>query len=121
MDVSEKTSEKRRKEDVEELREIFKAITDFVRELRQPLSELLESLVGSIRGDKVGEDVGKFYKSLKESGMSDEVAVELTKEYFRTRVSMASMLENILKKFSGPSREFPKVIIKREKEEEQKS
>ncbi len=70
----------RRKRDFEP--EEFKDILNFVGE---KLPGLLDSLTNSIYGKeastKFGAAVSNFYRTLKDSGMSDEQAFKLTEQY----------------------------------------
>jgi len=87
--------------DVAELREVLRAISEFLKELREPIKDLLSALTSALDGGKLGEDVAKFYRSLKESGLPEEVAIEMTKQYFRERLeaaNVAGLLTRFLRK-----------------------
>ncbi|MCE4613114.1 MAG: hypothetical protein F7C07_04715 [Desulfurococcales archaeon] len=100
--------EKRRepwREDVEELREVLTAISDFLSSLKEPVRELLSAIVGPIEGGKLGREIGDFYRGLKESGVPEEMAVQMTREYFRKRLeslpSVASFVDALKEAIRG--------------------
>lgn len=64
--------------DAEEVKEILEVVSDKVPAL---LTGLADVLYGRDKGAKYGEAVAGFFKSLKDAGMTDEQAYELTKQY----------------------------------------
>ncbi len=92
--------EEKRRGDIEDLRAVFSAITDFVREIREPVIDLVKSLMEAVSGKELGEDIAVFYKKLRESGMPDDKAMELTRNYLETRLSVLRELGSMLSKFS---------------------
>jgi hypothetical protein len=83
--------------DAEQLREIFSVLTDSVPKL---LDSVTKVLYGAQEGTKFGESVAAFYKALKDAGMSNEQAFELTKDYM-SNLSLGGMLKNVV---SGASK-----------------
>ncbi len=114
--------------DVEELRLVLKAISDFLRDIKEPISDLLNLILGSLRGDQLGEDVANFYKKLKEAGMSEEQARELTREYFERRMIISELTGKLPSLISEairgrtPSRRVAPILTEKtgEKKEEAK-
>ena len=74
----------------EELRGIFKVLGEEVPGLLQKLTKIL---YGVKESEDFGKAVGNFYKALKDAGMSNEQAFQLTQEY------MSNI--NLGKAFSG--------------------
>ncbi|BAA79254.2 hypothetical protein APE_0299.1 [Aeropyrum pernix K1] len=72
--------------DVEELREVLTAISEFIKNLEEPLGNILKTALSVMDGSKLGEEVAAFYRNLRDSGMPDEMVEELTREYFRMRM-----------------------------------
>lgn len=108
-------------EDVRELEGIFKAISNFIRDIQEPLQELIETLIGPIKGDRFGEELAEFYKKLKESGMPEDLAQKMTLEYFEKRMKILDALGSlggILSK--GPWMQGFSYKGEEEKEEEEK-
>src|SRR3990170_106174 len=70
--------EKKHGMEPEKIKEIFGV---FSEKLPSLLNDLTDVLYGREQSKKYGEAVAGFYKSLKESGMTDEQAYELTKQY----------------------------------------
>jgi len=83
--------------DAEQLRDIFGVLTESVPKL---LDSVTKVLYGAQEGTKFGESVAAFYKALKDAGMSNEQAFELTKDYM-SNLSLGGMLKNIV---SGASK-----------------
>ncbi|RLF22148.1 MAG: hypothetical protein DRN15_09865 [Thermoprotei archaeon] len=82
--------------DVEEVRGILKAIADFLKDIREPIKDLLDTLMGSLRGYVLGEDVANFYKKLKEAGIDDNKAYELTRQYLSKRMLTTELIDRLL-------------------------
>ncbi len=98
----------------EELRAVFKAITEFIKEIKQPIREIVEYLYKQLDGAKIGEDVANFYKKLIEQGVPKELAEKMTLDYMKTRLQVVADLANI-SKLLGMGRGgkgFPVVITK---------
>ena len=81
------------KEDVEEMKEVF-------RVLSTEIPALIKGIIASVFSEEAGRSMGKaaaaFYKELKESGMPDEVAVKMTENY----ISVFTSLGDLMKKFT---------------------
>ena len=81
------------KEDVEEMKEVF-------RVLSTEIPALIKGVIASVFSEEAGRSMGKaaaaFYKELKESGMPDEVAIKMTENY----ISVFTSLEDLMKKFT---------------------
>lgn len=84
-----------KKDDVEELRSVLSAVSDFLKELREPLEGLMKSLLGLIDGERVGGDVAAFYKKLRDAGVPEELAAEMTRKYFEQRISALNLLRKL--------------------------
>ncbi len=79
------------REDLETLRDLLASIAEFLNRLNEPLEKLLNTMLSALDGARVGEDVGNFYRKLLESGMPQEEAVKLTREYFKARVESVNI------------------------------
>ncbi len=80
--------------DAEEIREILSAVSTEIPKL---LTAISDSLFGTEQTGKYAEAVSDFYKSLREAGMEEDKAFELTKE-FMDRSNMAGMIHDIIAK-----------------------
>ncbi len=76
------------------------AISEFLRDLKEPITELIKAITGGLGGDQIGKDVAHFYKHLIEAGIDKELAREMTLEYFRKRTAMADLGSMLMKMFS---------------------
>ena len=70
--------EKKRQYEPEEIKEILNFIGDKIPTL---LNGLTDSIYGKDASAKFGTAVSNFYKTLKDSGMTDEQAFKLTEQY----------------------------------------
>lgn len=77
--------------DAEQIKDIMKALSETV-------PGLLESLAKILYGPKESEDYGKavanFYKALKDSGMSNEQAYQLTRDYM-SNMSLGNIMKGV--------------------------
>ncbi|MEB3807042.1 MAG: hypothetical protein GSR73_05965 [Desulfurococcales archaeon] len=110
-------------EDVEEVRGILTAVSDFLKEIQGPIKDLLETLLEPVRGDKFGSEIAAFYKSLVESGIPEDLAREMTKEYFEKRTKVLDAMSSIMGIFKGGKPPFMEALKQgkeksREEEEE---
>ena len=76
VDTSEK--KKRGDMDVDDVKELLNALSDKIPAI---LNGLTDSIYGKDASAKFGAAVSNFYKTLKDSGMTDEQAFKLTEEY----------------------------------------
>ncbi|OYT47441.1 MAG: hypothetical protein B6U85_05255 [Desulfurococcales archaeon ex4484_42] len=108
MSKEEKREEEERElSDVEEVKAIFKAISDFIASIKDPLKELVDTLMSSLDGSKLGEEVAALYKKLMDSGMPKEMVNEMVKTYFKHKLESAispKALSEFFKGFMKPKR-----------------
>jgi hypothetical protein len=82
-------------EDVEEIRQIFGALST-------EIPALIRSIINSVFSEEAGRNMGRaaaaFYKELKESGIPEEVAVKMTEDYVRVFTSLGDILKRVGKK-----------------------
>jgi len=101
--------------DVEEVRLIFKAITEFLQSIREPIKDLINTLMSSLEGSKLGEDVGTFYKKLIDSGIPEELAESMTKDYLKHKLESAlgpKAISNLLRGFTGSTKSMVSIATK---------
>ena len=67
--------------DPEKIKEILNVVSEKVPGLLRELSKIL---YGPEEAKQYGVSVATFYKELKDSGMTDEQAFELTRQYMST-------------------------------------
>ncbi len=78
--------------DAEQMKEIFKVIKEDVPEL---LDRITKILYNAQEAEKFGMSVATFYKALKDAGMTNEQAFELTRK-FMDNTSLGGMLKNMV-------------------------
>ncbi|MFX0108456.1 MAG: hypothetical protein ACFE7R_09250 [Candidatus Hodarchaeota archaeon] len=64
--------------EAEEIKEIFGALSDSIPKL---IGGLIGSVYSAERAEDMAAAIGGFYSKLKEQGLPDELALELTKKY----------------------------------------
>ncbi|MFW9846902.1 MAG: hypothetical protein ACFFD6_09150 [Candidatus Thorarchaeota archaeon] len=64
--------------EAEEIKEIFGALSDSIPKL---IGGLIGSVYSAERAEDMASAIGGFYAKLKEQGIPDEMAMELTKKY----------------------------------------
>jgi len=86
--------EKKKKEDIEELREVLNVVS-------KEVPAMIKGIIGSVFSEEAGKDMGKaaaaFYRQLKEAGMPEETAVKMTENY----ISVFTSLGDIIKRAEG--------------------
>ncbi len=113
------------REDVEELREVLKAVSQFVSDLKEPIKDIITMLMNALDGKKLGEDVSQFYRKLVDNGVPEDMARELTKEFFQKKLESAPKLSSLMEMLSKTMRapkafkqgEYPGIKSEADKEE----
>ncbi len=80
-----------------DVKEILNVVSEKIPAL---LNSLADVLYGKEQSVKYGQAVAGFYKSLKESGMTDEQAYELTKQYM-SAMNLGGMIGQALRGGEG--------------------
>lgn len=98
--MSEKTEkESTVTEDVEEIRQIFGALST-------EIPALIKSIVGAVFSEEAGRNMGRaaaaFYKELKDSGIPENVAVKMTEDYIGVFTNLGDILKQVGKKGKIP-------------------
>jgi hypothetical protein len=83
--------------DADKMKEIMTIMSEKVPAL---LNSLADVLYGKEQSVKYGQAVAGFYKSLKDSGMTDEQAYELTKQYM-SAMNLGGMIGQALRGGGG--------------------
>jgi hypothetical protein len=83
------------KGDIIMLRLVLRSVTEFVKDIKEPLKELFKALAETLEGGKIGKDVAEFYENLKKSGVPEDMAKEMTMEYFKKRMEISNILTSI--------------------------
>ncbi|MGQ4872387.1 MAG: hypothetical protein ACP6IT_11230 [Candidatus Thorarchaeota archaeon] len=64
--------------DAEEIREIFSALNESIPNM---ISGLIGSIYNPEKAASIAQAIGKFYATLRESGIPDDVALKMTERY----------------------------------------
>jgi hypothetical protein len=83
------------KGDIIMLRLVLRSVTEFVKDIKEPLKELFKALAETLEGGKIGKDVAEFYENLKKSDVPEDMAKEMTMEYFKKRMEISNILTSI--------------------------
>ena len=82
---------------IKDLKEVMQVISETVPEL---LNKISKALYDAQEGEKLGQAVAAFYGSLVKSGMTNEQAYALTKEYMSS-MSLGGMISNLVSQHRG--------------------
>lgn len=107
-----------RHEDVEDLREVLKTVSEFIKEIREPLKDLLNTLLESFSGDRLGREVAVFYRNLTEAGVDPSLAKTLTERFLEERLKPLSSIANLITRIPKGSEKTRKTEELTKKSEE---
>lgn len=77
--------------DLRELQEVLDVVSTKVPKL---ITELLRTVYSEEAGAQMGKAVGSFYKELLSSGIPEQEALSMTKDYMNTIKAVTSTLGN---------------------------
>lgn len=77
--------------DAEQIRDIMKVLSETVPGLLEGLAKIL---YGAKESEEYGKAVANFFKALKESGMSNEQAYQLTRDYM-SNMSLGNIVKGV--------------------------
>lgn len=77
---------------VDEFKEVLAVVSEKIPAL---LNSITDVLYGKASSEKYGQAIANFYKTLKESGMSDEQAFKLTEQYMSS-LSLGKIFEQAI-------------------------
>ena len=77
--------------DIQELNEVLSVISEKVPKL---ITDLLGTIYSEEAGAQMGKAVGKFYQELVSSGIPEEEALKMAKDYMNTLRSVTSTFGN---------------------------
>ncbi len=104
------------KKEAEEVKEILGVVS-------KEIPALIKGILGSIFSEEAGKDMGRaaaaFYKELKEGGMPEETAVEMTENYIGVFTSLGDVLKGAVserKRGKLAEKEIEEQIAKRIRE-----
>ena len=86
-------------EDIEELREVLKTVSEFINQLPDLLNKLFSAIYSPEIGEQMGKNIANYYKSLKESGLPEELVLQLTEKYAKETASNISILKELISDF----------------------
>jgi len=88
-------NEEKGKYKIEEVRELLALVSDFLKNLREPLESFIRVLTEGFSGDKIGKEVASFYRSLIDSGLDAETAKKWTERFLDERLKSIPSMSNI--------------------------
>ncbi len=92
-------------EDAQEVKEILEVVS---KEIPKLIESLTDILYGEESSAKYGKAIASFYKSLIDSGMTNEQAYELTQQYMSS-LNLAGMIGDAI---GGDKKGQKKILIK---------
>ena len=97
-------------EGIEDLREVLKTVSEFVKEIREPLKDLLNTLLESFSGDRLGREVAAFYRSIIEAGVDPSLAKTLTERFLEERLKPLSSIGNLISRIPKGGEKTKKAV-----------
>ena len=91
-DNKEKTKKDSGMPEAQEVKEILSVVSSEVPAL---IKGLIESVFSEEAGRSMGKGAAAYYKSLKEGGLPDDVAVKMTQDYVQTFTSFGEVFRNV--------------------------
>ncbi|MDK2463631.1 MAG: hypothetical protein QI223_02505 [Candidatus Korarchaeota archaeon] len=88
--------EEDRGSDVEELREVLSAVSEFLDKLPELVKKVLDALYSKDLGERVGDSVATFYRKLRESGMPEDMVNKMTMEFFDRSMIVDRLVREIV-------------------------
>ncbi len=82
--------------DVEELREVLSAVSEFLDKLPELVKKVLDALYSKDLGERVGDSVATFYRKLRESGMPEDMVNKMTMEFFDRSMIVDRLVREIV-------------------------
>jgi len=95
--MNDDTKVKAKGKDAEQIKEILGVVSEKIPGL---LNSLTDVLYGAEQAEKYGKAVAGFYKSMKDAGMGEAQAYELTKQYMSS-LNLPSMIGEAIKGRAG--------------------
>jgi len=83
-----------------ELKAVFTAIEEFLRKVLPMIKELIDTVLKPLDGSRLGKEIAEMYRSLKESGMSEEMIAKVIDRYLEKRLEGIPTLTTLLKDLS---------------------
>jgi len=76
-----------------------KKVEDILTVVSEKVPSLIGGIIGTLFSESAGREMGKavaaFYSELKTSELPDEVAMEMTKDYFKSLTNLGQHLRNL--------------------------
>ena len=73
-------------------------IKEILAVMSSEIPAMIKSILSSVFSEEAGRNMGKaaaaYYKELKDGGLPEEAAVEMTEEYMRTFTNLGDMLRS---------------------------
>ena len=86
------TEEEGRNEEAKKVEDILTVVSEKVPAL---IAGIIGTLFSESAGREMGKAVGAFYSELKTSELPDEVAMEMTKDYFKSLKNMGQHFKDL--------------------------
>lgn len=96
--MSDENKEQKKRDDVEELKEVLAVVSTEIPKL---LDSISSTLYKTENAENLGKSVALFFKQMKDAGMTDQQAFELTQKYMQS-FSVGGMLSQVMQ--SGAAR-----------------
>ncbi|MCK4478591.1 hypothetical protein KAU88_08725 [Candidatus Bathyarchaeota archaeon] len=92
LEKKDRGREKSPKEEAEEIKEILSVVSTEIPAL---IKNIIASVFSEEAGRNMGKAAGAFYKELKDSGMPDNLALQMTEDYMKTFTGLGDLFKQI--------------------------
>ncbi|MEM0380701.1 MAG: hypothetical protein QXX35_04575 [Desulfurococcaceae archaeon] len=83
--------------DVEELRQVLSALSEFIDRIKDSLRDVLTILVTSIDAKKLAQDITTLYNDLKNAGLPDEIVDRIVTDFYKKRLEAIPSTSELVK------------------------
>jgi len=92
LEKKDRSREKSPKEEAEEIKEILSVVSTEIPAL---IKNIIASVFSEEAGRNMGKAAGAFYKELKDSGMPENLALQMTENYMKTFTGLGDLFKQI--------------------------
>ena len=92
LEKKDRSREKNPKEEAEEVKAILSVVSTEIPAL---IKNIIASVFSEEAGRNMGKAAGAFYKELKDSGMPDNLALQMTEDYMTTFTGLGDLFTQI--------------------------
>lgn len=82
--------------DLEKIPMVLESVKGLLKELGEVFKDVINTVMNAVKGDVIGKEIASFYKDLKESGMPDDIVLNMTREFLRQKFEVVTKVSSLL-------------------------